>query len=370
MSEFLVEEVQHNKGAKIKVIGCGGGGGNMINHMIKMGLNDLDLITANTDAQAIANSLAKTKIQLGEKKTKGLGAGMLPEVGAESARESFEEIKAALSQSDIVFIASGFGGGTGTGATPIIAQAAKEIGALTVSVVTMPFNFEGKQRRRLAENGLSELKKESDSILVIQNEKLLSIIDKKAGIKDAFKLVDDILARAVRGMVSILMDNGDINVDFADVRTIMSHRGLALMGTGSSSGESALEEALSNALESPLLDGMDIKGAKGVILHFKTSSDCSFFEISAAANSVQEIVDENAKIIWGTTIDDDMEDRVEVTIIATGFENKSNEVESKNVEVSTKKNSYLNLKKVSGGYDEEMITEIEKTPAFLRRQMD
>lgn len=234
----------------------------------------------------------------------------------------------------------------------------------------MPFNFEGKQRRRLAENGLSELKKESDSILVIQNEKLLSIIDKKAGIKDAFKLVDDILARAVRGMVSILMDNGDINVDFADVRTIMSHRGLALMGTGSSSGESALEEALSNALESPLLDGMDIKGAKGVILHFKTSSDCSFFEISAAANSVQEIVDENAKIIWGTTIDDDMEDRVEVTIIATGFENKSNEVESKNVEVSTKKNSYLNLKKVSGGYDEEMITEIEKTPAFLRRQMD
>ncbi|EAI8101461.1 cell division protein FtsZ, partial [Campylobacter coli] len=246
MSEFLVEEMQHNKGAKIKVIGCGGGGGNMINHMVKMGLNDLDLIAANTDAQAISNSLAKTKIQLGEKKTKGLGAGMLPEVGAESARESFEEIKASLSQSDIVFIASGFGGGTGTGATPVIAQAAKEIGALTVSVVTMPFAFEGKQRKKLAENGLLELKKESDSILVIQNEKLLSIIDKKAGIKDAFKLVDDILARAVKGMVSILLDNGDINVDFADVRTIMSHRGLALMGVGSASGENAIEEALSN----------------------------------------------------------------------------------------------------------------------------
>ncbi|ECP9118076.1 cell division protein FtsZ, partial [Campylobacter jejuni] len=203
MSEFLVEEMQHNKGAKIKVIGCGGGGGNMINHMVKMGLNDLDLIAANTDAQAISISLAKTKIQLGEKKTKGLGAGMLPEVGAESARESFEEIKASLSQSDIVFIASGFGGGTGTGATPVIAQAAKEIGALTVSVVTMPFAFEGKQRKKLAESGLLELKKESDSILVIQNEKLLSIIDKKAGIKDAFRLVDDILARAVKGMVSI-----------------------------------------------------------------------------------------------------------------------------------------------------------------------
>jgi len=371
MSDFLVEEAQHNKGAKIKVIGCGGGGGNMINHMVKMGLNDLDLIAANTDAQAISNSLAKTKIQLGEKKTKGLGAGMLPEVGAESARESFEEIKTSLSQSDIVFIASGFGGGTGTGATPVIAQAAKEVGALTVSVVTMPFNFEGKQRKKLAENGLCELKKESDSILVIQNEKLLSIIDKKAGIKDAFKLVDDILARAVKGMVSILLNNGDINVDFADVRTIMSHRGLALMGVGNAQGENAIQEALSNAMESPLLDGMDIKGAKGVILHFKTHSDCSLIEISSAAMSIEEIVDEDAKIIFGSTTDDSMEDRVEVTIIATGFEEKAktNNDKTNNETGSTKKNLYLDLQKVSGGYNEEIMNQIE-TPTFLRRQMD
>lgn len=214
------------------------------------------------------------------------------------------------------------------------------------------------------------MKKESDSILVIQNEKLLSIIDKKAGIKDAFKLVDDILARAVKGMVSILLDNGDINVDFADVRTIMSHRGLALMGVGSASGENAIEEALSNAIESPLLDGMDIKGAKGVILHFKTSSNCSLIEISAAANNIEEIVDENAKIIFGSTTDDSMEDRVEVTIIATGFEDRDSIAKKAAEEAETpKKNPYLNLRKVSGGFDEEIMAQIE-TPTFLRRQMD
>lgn len=370
MSDFIVEETKHSKGAKIKVIGCGGGGGNMINHMAKTGLNNLDLIAANTDAQAISNSLATTKIQLGEKKTKGLGAGMLPEVGAESANESYEEVKAALSQSDIVFIASGFGGGTGTGATPIIARAAKEIGALTVSVVTMPFSFEGKQRKSLAEAGLEELKKESDSILVIQNEKLLSVIDKKAGIKDAFMLVDDILARAVKGMVSILLDDGNINVDFADVRTIMGHRGLALMGVGSASGESAAEEALANAMESPLLDGMDIKGAKGVILHFKTNSNYSFFEIAGAANSVEELVDKNAKIIFGVTNDDSMdEDKVEVTIIATGFESQASEKNKEEKKLNDKKNIFVNLKKASGGFDEELMNQIE-VPAFLRRQMD
>ena len=370
MNDFTVEEINNAKGAKIKVIGCGGGGGNMINHMVRTGLSELDLIAANTDAQAISNSLAKTKIQLGEKKTKGLGAGMLPEVGAESANESFEEIKASLSQSDIVFIASGFGGGTGTGATPVIAKAAKEIGALTVSVITMPFSFEGKQRKKLAEIGLEELKKESDSILVIQNEKLLSIIDKKASIKDAFVLVDDILARAVKGMVSILLDNGNINVDFADVRTIMSHRGLALMGVGHSSGENAVEEALSNAMESPLLDGMDIKGAKGVILHFKTSSEYSFIEIANAARSVEELVDEDAKIIVGTTNDDSLGDKVEVTIIATGFEDHSNSEKSKDIEKNNaKKNAFMNLKKASGGFDEEIMNQIE-VPAFLRRQMD
>ncbi|AJC88103.1 cell division protein FtsZ [Campylobacter insulaenigrae] len=367
MSEFLVEEMQHAKGAKIKVIGCGGGGGNMIDHMVNMGLNDLDLISANTDAQAIMKSLAKTKIQLGEKKTKGLGAGMQPEIGAESARESFEEIKAALSQSDIVFISAGLGGGTGTGAAPVVAQAAKEAGALTVSVVTMPFTFEGKQRKKLAEMGLAELKKESDSIIVIQNEKLLSILPKKAGIKEAFKLVDDILTRAVRGMVSILLEDGDINVDFADVRTVMSHRGLALMGVGQGEGENAIMEALESAIESPLLDGMTMKGAKGVIIHYKVGPECSLLEISQATQSISDESDENAKVIFGVTADESMGDKVEVTIIATGFEDK-NEIQAKEQEES-KKNSYMNLRKASGGFDEEVISQLD-VPAFLRRQMD
>lgn len=367
MSEFLVEEMQHAKGAKIKVIGCGGGGGNMIDHMVNMGLHDLDLISANTDAQAIAKSQAKTKIQLGEKKTKGLGAGMQPEIGAESARESFEEIKAALSQSDIVFISAGLGGGTGTGAAPVVAQAAKEAGALTVSVVTMPFAFEGKQRKKLAEAGLAELKKESDSIIVIQNEKLLSILPKKAGIKEAFKLVDDILTRAVRGMVSILLEDGDINVDFADVRTVMSHRGLALMGVGQGEGENAIMEALESAIESPLLDGMTMKGAKGVIIHYKVGPECSLLEISQATQSISDESDENAKVIFGVTADESMGDRVEVTIIATGFEDK-NEIQAKEQEES-KKNSYINLRKASGGFDDEVISQLD-VPAFLRRQMD
>ncbi|OCX42406.1 cell division protein FtsZ [Campylobacter ornithocola] len=368
MSEYLVEEMQHAKGAKIKVIGCGGGGGNMIDHMVNMGLHDLDLISANTDAQAIAKSLAKTRIQLGEKKTKGLGAGMQPEIGAESARESFEEVKAALSQSDIVFISAGLGGGTGTGAAPVVAQAAKEVGALTVSVVTMPFAFEGKQRKKLAEAGLAELKKESDSIIVIQNEKLLSILPKKAGIKEAFKLVDDILARAVRGMVSILLEDGDINVDFADVRTVMSHRGLALMGVGHGEGENAIMDALSSAIESPLLDGMTMKGVKGVIIHYKIGPECSLIEISQATQSISDIADENAKVIFGATTDESMGDRVEVTIIATGFEDKA-EAESAKEQEENKKNSYMNLRKASGGFDEEVISQLD-VPAFLRRQMD
>lgn len=368
--DYTVEEAI-KQGAKIKVIGCGGGGGNMVNHMIDtMGLSDFDLIVANTDAQALASSKAKTKIQLGEKKTKGLGAGMVPEIGAESARESYEEIKAALAQSDIVFIAAGLGGGTGTGAAPIIAQAAKEVGALTVSAVTMPFAFEGKQRKKLAEAGLLELKKETDSILVIQNQKLSSIIDRKLGFGEAFEVVDNVLARAVRGMISILLDNGKINVDFADVRTIMSYRGLALMGIGSGQGEKAMEEALANAIESPLLDGMDIKSAKGVICHFKTSSQYSFIEFSQAAGEIHDLVDEDAKIIMGTTLDDSLGDKVELTIIATGFEDKASQDNAKIKEQEPKKNPYINLNVKTGTFNsEEFLHELE-IPTWMRNQMD
>lgn len=372
MSEFTVEEAQHSRGAKIKIIGCGGGGGNMINRMIKMGLDNLDLVVANTDAQALAKSGAKTKIQLGEKTTRGLGAGGDPKVGADSAAESQDDIKAALEQSDIVFIASGFGGGTGTGATPIVARAAKEVGALTVSVVTMPFKFEGAKKKALAEAGLLELRKESDSILVIQNEKIRSLIDKSAGSNEVYGMVDEVLARAVRGMVSILLDNGDINVDFADVRNIMSsNRGLALMGMGSANGPDAAMHALENALESPLLDGLNVKEARGVILHFKHHPDFPFMQVMEAAEYLQETLSSDSEINfkYGISYDESMEpDKIEVTIIATGFEYQD-EQKKANAKEEAKRNSYISLGRTGTYNNEELISHLD-TPAFLRRQMD
>ncbi|QQF51424.1 cell division protein FtsZ [Campylobacter fetus] len=332
MGGFTVEENKNIYGAKIKVVGVGGGGGNMINHIVREGINNqdgmrsVDLIAANTDAQALEDSSATTRIQLGEKKTRGLGAGMVPEVGKEAALESYEEIKTTLEYSDIVFIASGFGGGTGTGAAPIIAQAAKEVGALTVAVITTPFAFEGKKRMRLALEGIEELKKECDSIVVIPNQKLMGIIDKKAGIKDSFKEVDNILARAVSGMSSIVLSSGksDINLDFADVRTAMSHRGLSLMGVGEADGEEAAQEALKNAIQSPLLDDMNIKGAMGVLVHFRFHPSCPMSDISEAMLIVEDSADADADIFFGTLTDDTMEEgRVQVTLVATGFYDKN-----------------------------------------------
>lgn len=368
MNEFTVEEAQHTKGAKIKIIGCGGGGGNTINHMIKEGLSELDLIATNTDGQALSNSLAKTKIQLGEKTTRGLGAGGDPKIGAESAKENYEELKAALEQSDIVFIASGLGGGTGTGATPIVAQAAKEVGALTVSVVTMPFNFEGKNKKKIAEAGLSELKKESDSILVIQNQKLLSFIDKNAGMDEAFGIVDDVLARAVKGMVSILVENSRVNVDFADIKAIMSHRGLALMGMGEAKGQGAALEALQNALESPLLDGLDIKNAKGVIVHFKHHPKFPILQISEVGDYVQDLLSDDVTFKFGDSSDASMEDdKIEITIIATGFEYQDSAKNGSNI--SNKGSSIAKILKTGTENEEELIDMLD-TPTIWRRQMD
>ncbi|MCD8213986.1 MAG: cell division protein FtsZ [Campylobacter sp.] len=379
MSSFTVEENKSIYGAKIKVVGVGGGGGNMINHMIRENATlNIDLIVANTDAQALENSPAHTKIQLGEKKTKGLGAGMRPEIGKEAAQESYDEIKSALETSDIVFIASGLGGGTGTGAAPVVAQAAKEVGALTVAVVTIPFVFEGKKRRKLADLGLEELRKESDSIVVIPNDKLLTLIDKKAGIKESFEMVDDVLARAVNGMSTIVLDSGksDINLDFADVRTIMSHRGLALMGVGEAQGEEAAQEAMKNAIQSPLLDNMTINGAFGVLVHFRIHPSCPLTDINDAMEIVYSAADEDAEVIFGTTTDDDMENnKVEITIIATGFKGSDKEIEEKK-EIDTaaneviKKERILRLQKVSGGYNsEDYMTQLD-VPSYMRHQMD
>jgi len=316
--------------AKIAVIGVGGGGCNMINHMIKEGSHKIDLIAANTDLQVLHISKAPKKIQLGLKLTKGLGAGMKPEIGRDSAVESYEDIKTALKGADIIFIAAGLGGGTGTGAAAIIAKAAKEIGALTVSVVTKPFTWEGKKRAGLANLGLEELKKVSDSIIVVPNDRLLEIIDENVGMKDAFKIIDNILFQAVNGMSEVILNpgNSDINTDFADVKTIMQHRGMALMGIGKAKGEDAAQRALEDAIDSPLLDKVSLNGAKGILIHFNIHPQVSLFAINDVMGTINDRMDSNAEIIFGTTSDSTLEtDEVKITIVATGFESKNEEHE-------------------------------------------
>ncbi len=325
-----MSEQKYVAGACIKVIGVGGGGGNMINHMANEGVGQVELIAANTDAQALEASMAATIIQLGERKTKGLGAGMKPEVGKNAAIDSYDDIKEALDGADIVFIASGLGGGTGTGATPIVAQAAKEIGALSVSIVTKPFAFEGRKRTKLADAGLLELKKDSDSIVVIPNDKLLSIVDKKLGIKDSFKLVDDILSRAVGGMSSVVLSYGpnDINVDFADVETVMGHKGMAILGVGEAVGENAAIEAIRDAIESPLLDNLAINGAMGVLVHFHIHENFPLAQIQDAMEIIYDHADEDADVIFGTTTNESFaENEVKITLVITGFENKDKKIE-------------------------------------------
>lgn len=383
MEEFEIEVVETkgtSNGAKIKAIGVGGGGGNMINHMINEGIHNIDHIVANTDAQALQASLAPFKLQLGISATRGLGAGMVPEKGREAALESFEDIKSMLEGSDIVFLSAGLGGGTGTGAAPIIAQAAKEVGALTVSIVTSPFKFEGRKRTKLAKEGLEELKRESDCIIVVPNEKLLAVVEKNLGIKESFKLVDDILSQAVGGISNVILSHGDndINLDFADVKTIMTHKGLALMGVGYSAGNNAAYDAAKAAIESPLLDNISIDGAMGVLVHFDIHPDYPILEISEAMNIVEENADEDANVIFGTTTNPDMGiDEVKITIIATGFDEMNASVEpsqSKKTEAPTLINTATPLpprgvrKVVGADYgDHEDILDV---PTFLRKQMD
>jgi len=384
MEEYEIDIVEARcatNGAKIKAIGVGGGGGNMINHMIQEGIHSIDLIVANTDAQALESSLAPFKMQLGLTATRGLGAGMVPDKGREAALESFEDIKTMLEGSDIVFISAGLGGGTGTGAAPIIAQAAKEVGALTVSIVTSPFKFEGRKRTKLAKEGLEELKRESDSIIVVPNEKLLSIVEKNMGIKESFRMVDDILAQAVGGISKVILSHGDndINLDFADVKTVMSHRGLALMGAGYAVGENAAYEAAKTAIESPLLDNISIDGAMGVLVHFDIHPNYPIMEIGEAMSIVEESADEDASVIFGTTTNENMEvDEVKITIVATGFEDKNAIAEptitkQDTLLTTTTHNintiSSLGGRKVVGGYNGEN-EDILDVPTFLRKQMD
>lgn len=353
----------------IKVIGVGGGGNNMINYIANKNIKGVELIAANTDIQALKTNKAHKKIQLGSKLTNGLGAGMKPEIGAKAAEESYEEIKEVLNGADLVFISAGMGGGTGTGAAPIIAKAAKEVGALTIGVVTKPFPFEGPKRRKLAEQGISALKEEANSIVIIPNEKLLTIIDRKVGRREAFSLVDDVLYKAVSGISNMVISYGenDINVDFNDLQTVMSHQGLALMGIGEEKGENAAFNAIKKAIESPLLDNLSIDGAMGVLVHFTLHEDYPLAEIDEGMNIIHEKADEDADIIFGTTTDNSLSpDEIKVTIVATGFEKAKNE--KKKIKEIKEEVMQTFTKKVVGGI--ELDNDVLDTPAYLRRMKD
>ncbi|MDD3294876.1 MAG: cell division protein FtsZ [Geobacteraceae bacterium] len=308
-----------DQSAKIKVIGIGGGGGNAVNTMIDCELHGIDFIVANTDAQALRMSKAPVKIQLGGQLTKGLGAGADPSKGREAAEENKEQLADVLSGADMVFIAAGLGGGTGTGAAPVIAEVAKEVGALTVGVVTKPFTREGKLRLTKAENGVRELKKHVDSLVIIPNDRLLGLAGKSMSILDAFKPSDDVLRQAVQGISDLITTSGLINVDFADVKAIMSERGMAMMGIGLATGENRAVEAATKAISSPLLEDIDISGAKGVLVNITGSSSMTMDEFDAASKVIHEKVHEDANIIVGLVIDENLGDQVKITAIATGF---------------------------------------------------
>ena len=305
--------------AKIKVVGVGGGGSNAVNTMIAAQIDGVDFVVANTDAQALRANLAPMRVQLGQKLTKGLGAGANPEVGREAAQEDRARIAELLQGADMVFIAAGLGGGTGTGAAPVIAEVAKELGALTVAVVTKPFGFEGKQRMLKAEQGVDELKGIVDSLILIPNDRLSGLAGKKMGIIDAFKPADDVLRQAVQGISDLITTHGMINVDFADVKAAMSERGMAMMGIGLGEGENRAVDAAQQAISSPLLEDIDISGAKGVLVNVTGSSTMTMDDYEEVARIIHEKVHEDANIFIGLVINEEMGDRVKVTAIATGF---------------------------------------------------
>ncbi len=314
--------------AKIRVIGVGGGGGNAVNRMIDARLLGIEFIAANTDLQALNKCKAPTKLQIGQQLTKGLGAGSDPEVGRKAALEDTEAILALLDGSDMVFLTAGLGGGTGTGAAPIIASLAAEIGALTVAVVTKPFGFEGRRRLQLADRGIEELRSAVDTLITIPNERLLSFVDRGTPLFEAFRIADDVLRQAVQGISDLITVPGEINVDFADVRTIMTGMGMALMGTGIARGENRAVEAAQRAISSPLLEETSIQGAKGVLLNISGGRDLTLFEVAEAARIIADSVDPDANIISGMVIDEAMDEAMKVTVIATGFDQNQGAVRS------------------------------------------
>ena len=317
MLEF---DVLREQFACIKVVGIGGAGCNAIDRMISAGLKGVDFIAINTDGQALAKSLAETKLRIGDKLTRGLGAGANPEIGRQAAEENRNELFSVLEGSDMIFLTAGMGGGTGTGAAPVIAEIARELGSLTVAVVTKPFSFEGKIRLSQAEAGIQNLKDKLDTLIIIPNDRLLQVVEKKTSMVEAFRIADDVLRQGVQGISDLVTVTGLINVDFADVRTIMTQSGTALMGIGVAKGENRAVEAAKAAISSPLLE-TSIEGAKGVLLNITGSQNMGLFEVNEAANIIMDTADPDAHIIFGAVIDDSLGDELRVTVIATGFEN-------------------------------------------------
>lgn len=380
---FLLEDAPQ-KAARIKVIGVGGGGSNAVNRMSASSMTGVEFIVVNTDAQALQSAPIETRLQIGEKLTKGLGAGSSPDIGRKAAIEDTDKILTLLEGADMVFVTAGLGGGTGTGATPIIANLAKEIGILTVGVVTKPFEFEGKVRAAQAERGLQELKEKVDTLITIPNQQLLALAEVTTTFLEAFKLADDVLRQAVQGISDLIVVPGLINVDFADVRTIMAERGLAMMGTGYAVGEDCAVEATQRAINSPLLENVSIRGARGVLLNITGGPDLCLHEVGQVGQTIYEAADPNAHIIFGAVIDERMNREVRVTVIATGFGQESARVgeEAKIADMKAYASKVAErpaqLRRRGGrgeGVSAQLtLQEVEEDeldiPTFLRRQVD
>jgi cell division protein FtsZ len=365
MIEF---DENRNLAAKVKIIGIGGGGNNALNTMISYQLSGVDFIAANTDAQALAANMAPNKLQLGENLTKGLGAGANPEVGRKAALEDVEKIREALRGADMVFITAGLGGGTGTGGGPVIAEVARELGALTVAIVTKPFHFEGKKRMKQAEEGLANLKMTADALITIPNQRLLSISGKSMTLIEAFKKADEVLFHAAKGISDIIVGHGIINLDFADVRTVMAETGMALMGTGIASGENRSVEAAQRAISSPLLEDITIEGARGLLINITGGENMTLSEINEATTLVQKEAHEEANVIWGMVVDKTMKEEIRVTVIATGFGNKEEKKTAQFKKVAPisfglREQNKLDLPRFSFGNKENN----RDIPAFMRK---
>jgi len=385
----LIENVPSS--AVIKVIGVGGGGGNAVKHMIANNVEGVDFICANTDAQALSDIQSKTVLQLGGDITKGLGAGANPEIGRAAAMEDRERIAESLRGADMVFITAGMGGGTGTGGAPVVAEIARELGILTVAVVTRPFPFEGKKRLQIAAEGVTELQQHVDSLITIPNEKLLEVLGKNTSLLDAFKEANDVLLGAVQGIADLIIRPGMINVDFADVRTVMSEMGMAMMGTGSSFGETRAREAAERAINSPLLDDVNLEGARGILVNITAGLDLSLGEFSEVGDTIEEFASEEATVVVGTVIDPDMGEELRVTVVATGLGSEAMKAPLQVVESATKPAASVDVELEPDYAQFDRPTAMRKSrqagsgqaqaaeaggdeyfdiPAFLRRQAD